>query len=60
MKIYGDVRSGNCYKLKLLCALLALEHDWIAVDIMQGETRSDNFPGDESQRPDSSLRHRRG
>jgi len=43
MKIYGDVRSGNCYKLKLLCALLAIEHDWIAVDILRGETRSDQF-----------------
>jgi glutathione S-transferase len=43
MKIYGDVRSGNCYKLKLLCALLAIEHDWIAVDILRGETRSDKF-----------------
>jgi len=43
MKIYGDLRSGNCYKLKLLCALLAIEHDWIAVDILQGETRSDRF-----------------
>ena len=43
MQIYGDVRSGNCYKLKLLCALLDIEHDWIPVDIMQGETRSDSF-----------------
>jgi glutathione S-transferase len=43
MKIYGDVRSGNCYKLKLLCALLAIDHDWIAVDIMRGETRRDSF-----------------
>jgi glutathione S-transferase len=43
MKIYGDVRSGNCYKLKLLCALLAIEHDWIAVDILRGETRSESF-----------------
>ena len=43
MKIYGDLRSGNCYKLKLLCALLAIEHDWIAVDIQQGETRNDSF-----------------
>jgi len=43
MKIYGDVRSGNCYKLKLLCALLAIEHDWIAVDILRGETRSNSF-----------------
>lgn len=43
MKIYGDVRSGNCYKLKLLCALLAIEHDWITVDILRGETASDSF-----------------
>jgi glutathione S-transferase len=43
MKIYGDVRSGNCYKLKLLCSLLSLEHEWIAVDILAGETRSDAF-----------------
>ena len=43
MKIYGDIYSGNCYKLKLLCALLALEHDWIPIDILNGETRSDSF-----------------
>ena len=43
MQIYGDVKSGNCYKLKLLCALLSIEHDWIAIDILQGETRSDHF-----------------
>ena len=43
MKIYGDVRSGNCYKLKLLCALLSIEHDWIPVDIMRGETREEGF-----------------
>jgi glutathione S-transferase len=43
MKIYGDVKSGNCYKLKLLCALLSIEYDWIAVDILRGETRSDKF-----------------
>jgi glutathione S-transferase len=43
MKIYGDIYSGNCYKLKLMCALLALEHDWIPIDITRGETRSDSF-----------------
>jgi glutathione S-transferase len=43
MKIYGDVKSGNCYKLKLLCALLSIEYDWIAVDILRAETRSDHF-----------------
>ena len=43
MKIYGDVNSGNCYKLKLLCSLLSLKHDWVTVDILAGETRSDEF-----------------
>ena len=43
MKIYGDNYSGNCYKLKLICALLEIEHDWIPVDIMRGETREDSF-----------------
>ena len=43
MKIYGDVYSGNCYKLKLICALLAIEHEWIAVDILKGDTRSEKF-----------------
>jgi glutathione S-transferase len=43
MKIYGDAKSGNCYKLKLLCALLSIEYDWITVDILRGETRSDKF-----------------
>lgn len=43
MKVYGDIRSGNCYKLKLVCALLGIEHDWIPVDLMRGETREQSF-----------------
>ena len=43
MKIYGDVFSGNCYKLKLCCALLDIHHEWIAVDILKRETLSDEF-----------------
>lgn len=43
MKIYGDLCSGNCYKLKLVCALLDIEHDWIPVDLMRGETREQGF-----------------
>ena len=43
MKIYGDAQSGNCYKLRLLCSLLAIEHEWVDVDILAGETRSDAF-----------------
>jgi glutathione S-transferase len=43
MKIYGDIQSGNCYKLKLLLALLNRPHEWIAVDILRGESRSAGF-----------------
>lgn len=43
MKIYGDHRSGNCYKLELLCALLDLDYEWQTVDIMRGDTRMPDF-----------------
>ena len=43
MIIYGDLYSGNCYKLKLICALLAIEHEWIPVDILKGESRTEDF-----------------
>ena len=43
MTIYGDTYSGNCYKLKLICALLSIEHEWIPVDILKGETRDESF-----------------
>jgi glutathione S-transferase len=41
--IYGDLRSGNCYKIHLLAGLLGLEHRWVAVDILAGETRREAF-----------------
>lgn len=41
--IYGDSLSGNCYKIKLLCSLLNIEHQWIEVNIMAGETRTSEF-----------------
>ena len=43
MKIYGDVQSGNCYKIKLLAELIGLQYDWIAVDILAGETQTAEF-----------------
>jgi len=43
VKIYGDIQSGNCYKVKLLCALLDIEHEWIHVDILAGETGTPEF-----------------
>jgi glutathione S-transferase len=43
VKIYGDIQSGNCYKIKLLCSLLDIEHEWIHVDILSGETLTQAF-----------------
>lgn len=43
MKIYGDIQSGNCYKIKLLASILKLEHEWIHLDILAGETRNNEF-----------------
>lgn len=43
MLIYGDKRSGNCYKLQLLLALLGKACEWVDVDILKGECRTDTF-----------------
>lgn len=43
MKVYGDINSGNCYKVKLLLSLLNIPHEWIVVDILAGETRTPEF-----------------
>lgn len=43
MRIYGDKRSGNCYKLQLLLSLIGKSCDWQDVDIMKGETRNPAF-----------------
>lgn len=43
LKVYGDSRSGNCYKVKLACAELGIVHEWQDVDIMAGETRTPEF-----------------
>ncbi|WP_369434529.1 glutathione S-transferase family protein [Psychromonas sp. MME1] len=43
MKIYGDIQSGNCYKIKLLTSLLGIEHEWIEVNILKDETHTVEF-----------------
>ncbi|MEZ5572219.1 MAG: glutathione S-transferase family protein [Halioglobus sp.] len=43
MKVYGDIQSGNCYKVKLAAALLGIEHQWLHVDILAGETHDTDF-----------------
>ena len=43
MKIYGDIGSGNCLKVKYMADHLGLSYQWLHVDIMQGESRSRDF-----------------
>jgi len=43
VKIFGDQRSGNCFKLKLACSLLGIEHEWVHVDILEGQTGTPEF-----------------
>ena len=43
LKIYGDILSGNCYKIKLLASFLSLEHEWIEVNILAGDTKTVEF-----------------
>ena len=42
-RVYGDIRSGNCYKIKLLMQHLALEHEWVVMDILEGETQTAEY-----------------
>lgn len=43
IKVYGDILSGNCYKVKLLLSLLEIDHEWIHVDILNKETQAESF-----------------
>ena len=42
MKLYNAPLSGNCYKIRLLLALLEKKHELIAVNL-SGETRTEAF-----------------
>ncbi len=43
LTIYGDLQSGNCYKVKLLFSLLGVEHDWRHIDVVKQETKTAEF-----------------
>ncbi|MGF1680270.1 glutathione S-transferase family protein [Photobacterium minamisatsumaniensis] len=43
MKVYGDIQSGNCFKVKLVLELLAIPYLWQHINILDGESRSDEF-----------------
>lgn len=41
--VYGDMQSGNCYKIALLCSNLELPFEWKPVSAVDGETRTEEF-----------------
>ena len=43
MRVYGDLASGNCLKVKYTADHLGLPYDWIPVDLKKGETRTKSF-----------------
>ena len=40
MKIYGDLISGNCLKVKYVADFLGRPYDWVPVDVVGGGTRT--------------------
>ena len=42
-KVYGDYKSGNCYKVKLMLTLLGIPYEWIDIDILKGDTQTPEF-----------------
>ena len=43
MKIYGDLKSGNCLKVKWVCDRLSRRYTWIDIDTMKNESRAPEF-----------------
>jgi glutathione S-transferase len=43
MRVYGDLDSGNCLKVKYTADVLGLPYEWVPVDIMAGESRTPEF-----------------
>ena len=43
MRLHDYAASGNCYKVRLLLALLGLDYERVAVDIFAGDTLTPEF-----------------
>jgi glutathione S-transferase len=43
LTVYGDIRSGNCLKVKWLLDRLERDYRWVETDVMSGVTRSADF-----------------
>ena len=42
-RVWGDVCSGNCFKVKLVLKQLKLPYEWIHVNVLDKETRTPEF-----------------
>jgi glutathione S-transferase len=49
MKIYGDVRSGNCDKVRFTVDYFRLPYEWVEIDSVAGATRTPEFLAINSQ-----------
>lgn len=43
MKIYWDLRSGNCFKVKLMLDLLQMSYQGNNIDLLKGESQRDSY-----------------
>ena len=43
LTIHGDIKSGNCQKVKATADYFGLTYDWVAVDLLKGESRTQAF-----------------
>lgn len=43
MRIHGDRNSGNCQKISITADFLKIPYQWIDIDIMKNESRTDAF-----------------
>ncbi|MEM8635580.1 MAG: glutathione S-transferase family protein [Pseudomonadota bacterium] len=43
LTLYGDRISGNCLKTKWTADYCGLDHEWIDIDILAGDTQTDDF-----------------
>lgn len=42
-KVYGDHKSGNCYKVELALRQLGLPFEWVDIDVLKAQTRTPEF-----------------
>ena len=43
LTVYGDIRSGNCLKVKWMLERLGRDYRWVETDVTTGVTRSPRF-----------------